>query len=114
MVKDIIISGSSHDTSTPRSSYSLPQSSIFSPSQSSPFSPILAKFEDCHFKEQHSYTVIADIKFGGSHLDDSFKEEEDFSEDLFIQEEGKSQPSELVSPTVTSAVHRDVKYNTGD
>ena len=120
-MKDIIILGGSHDTSTPQSSYSLPRSSTFSPPQlqSSPFSPILAKFEDFHFKEYHSYTVIAGIKIGGPHLDDSFsdhdpKEEEGFREDLFFEEEGTSQPSEMVSPTVTSAVHRDVKYNTGD
>ena len=67
-------------------------------------------------KEYHSDTVIAGIKIGEPHLDDSIsdKEEEDLSGDLHIQEEGTSKPSEMVFTAGTSAVHTDVKCSTGD
>ena len=70
-------------------------------------------------KEYHSDTVIAGIKIGEPHLDDSISdqdsmEKEDLSGDLHIQEEGTSQPSEMVLTADTSAVHRDVKCSTGD
>ena len=116
IMKDLIISGGSFDSFTPRSSCSLPRSSTFSPS---PFSPVLAKFEDYEMKECHSGTVIAGIKIGEPQLDDMMsdhhsKEEEDLSGDLYIQEEGGSQPSEMVPTTGASAVHTDVKHNAGD
>ena len=104
------VSGGSHDDSNlPRSNASLPRSSTFSPPRSSPFS--LAKFEDCQMTENISGVVVAGIKIGEAHLEDTAFDHhstEDLSGDVQFQEQGTFQPSEMVS---TGASHRDA---TGD
>jgi len=101
--------GSSHDASRlPRSTSSLPRSS--------PFSPLLAKFEDHHIIEFNSGTIIAGI--GEAPLEDTSSKrhsEEDLNEGVQFEEVGTSQPSMMsLSTTGTSIVHGDMKYTTGD
>lgn len=97
----LIVSVGAYDTyNSPQSSSSLPRSNLLSPIQSSPFSPLLAKFEDQHIIEFDSNVAFAGMAPLDSTALDNDSVEEYYSEGPQFEERGASQPSAMSLATI--------------
>ena len=95
----------------------MPQPAYLSPPQSSPFSPLITKFEDHHISEFNSGTVIA----GMAPLDGTILTSDHHSEDLYkgdpqFEEQGVLLPSVMSLPTTGTSrlTPGDMKCATGN